>query len=44
MKQNKEEIINDLKSRKRISISMIQKKYKAGFKLALEIYKELKTI
>ena len=44
MKENKEElktrIINELKARKRITLSGIQTEFKVGFALAEEIYVE----
>lgn len=39
--KNKVEIVEELRSKKNVSVSMIQKEYKVGFKLAAEIYKEL---
>ena len=39
--KNKTEIVEELKSKNNTSVSMIQKKYKVGFKLAVEVYKEL---
>ena len=39
--KNRAEIAEELRFKKNVSVSMIQKEYKVGFKLAAKIYKEL---